>query len=87
MKRCYSNYYVPALSNKSVTGSLYENADVLAWKQCFNLAKKQGVMALAWYGIQTLPNKCLPPKQFKISWAMQVESYEQKFVRYVKTLV
>ena len=71
----------------SPTLSLFEEVDETAWRQCFGLAKKHGVMALAWDGVQHLPQQLFPPKSVKINWALQVADYETKYERYVKTLV
>ena len=56
------------------------------WKQCYRLAARQGVMALAWDGIRTLPEECQLPRALKLTWAMAVEDYERKYARYCRTI-
>lgn len=56
------------------------------WQQCYKLAARQGVMALAWDGISTLPNDLQPPKALKLTWAMAVEKYEDRYCKYCRTV-
>ena len=56
------------------------------WKKCYNLAKAQGVMALAWDGVMRLPQDLHPLRSLKLIWAMEVERYEAKYQRYCKTV-
>jgi len=56
------------------------------WKQCYRLAARQGVMALAWDGIRTLPEELQLPRALKLTWAMAVEDYEKKYARYCHTI-
>src|SRR5699024_11725554 len=56
------------------------------WQACYKLACTQGVMALAWEGIQTLPACLQPPKALKLNWAMAVEYYEKRYRRYCHTI-
>lgn len=55
------------------------------WNKCYITASKQGVLALAWEGVQRLPLELQPPKQLKFKWAMSVEKYEAKHRRYCQT--
>ena len=43
------------------------------WEQCYRMACKQGVMAIAWDGVMKLPKELQPPVGIKIQWAMAVE--------------
>lgn len=56
------------------------------WKQCYQLAARQGVMALAWDGVKTLPADVWPPRSLKLNWAIAVEAYEKKYARYCRTI-
>lgn len=56
------------------------------WKRCYQLAARQGVMALAWDGILTLPAELQPPRALKLTWGMAVQDYEKKYERYCKTV-
>ena len=56
------------------------------WKRCYQLAARQGVMALAWEGIVTLPAECCPPRALKLTWGMAVQDYEKKYEHYCQTV-
>lgn len=56
------------------------------WKQCYQLAARQGVMALAWDGVMTLPANLQPPRSLKLAWGMAVQDYEVKYARYCRTI-
>ena len=38
-----------------------------AWQQCYKLAARQGVMAMAWDGIQLIPGECPLPRPLKLT--------------------
>lgn len=63
-------------STKPVSEILFTDISPALWQACYRLACTQGVMALAWDGIQTLPACLQPPKALKLNWAMAVENYE-----------
>lgn len=52
------------------------------WKECYDIAAKQGVLALAWEGVEMLPKELQPPKQLKFRWALGVESLKERHRRY-----
>ena len=56
------------------------------WKQCYQLAAKHGVMALAWEGVMSLPAELQPYKALKVNWGLAVEAYEKKYRRYCRTI-
>lgn len=56
------------------------------WKQCYRLAARQGVMALAWDGVTTLPVDLQPPRSLRLTWGMAVQDYEVKYARYCRTI-
>ena len=64
-------------STKPVSEILFTDISPALWQACYKLACTQGVMALAWDGIQTLPACLQPPKALKLNWAMAVENYEK----------
>lgn len=53
-----------------------------AWAHCYQLAARQGVMTLAWEGIQRLPGECPLPRTLKLTWAIAVDDYEKRYMRY-----
>ncbi|CDB38259.1 putative uncharacterized protein [Phocaeicola dorei CAG:222] len=70
-----------ALNTIPVNSALFADVSLLSWQNCYKLAVEQGVMALAWDGIQTLPTCLQPPKALKLNWAMAVENYEKRYRR------
>ena len=75
-----------ALNTIPVNSALFADVSLLSWQNCYKLAVEQGVMALAWDGIQTLPTCLQPPKALKLNWAMAVENYEKRYRRYCHTI-
>lgn len=74
-----------ALHQAPAEAELFCNISAVEWKQCYRLACKQGVMALAWDGVSTLPACSMPPQDVKITWALAVERYEKKYLLYCHT--
>ena len=56
------------------------------WKACYQLAARQGVMALAWDGAMTLPADLQPPRALKLTWGMAVQDYEMKYECYCRAI-
>ena len=75
-----------SLNNTAVEQEEFESASAQDWEQCCAIAAKQGVLALAWEGVQTLPLDLQPPKQLKFKWAMSVDKYEARHRRYCQTV-
>ena len=75
-----------SLNEASADISLFREATEDDWKQCYRLAARQGVMALAWDGICTLSPACQVYDDLKIVWALAVEKYEKKYARYCRTI-
>lgn len=73
-------------SAKPVSEILFTDLSPTLWQACYKLACTQGVMALAWDGIQTLPARLQPPKALKLNWAMAVENYEKRYRQYCRTI-
>lgn len=55
------------------------------WKDCYMLAVKHGVMAVAFDGIELLPVEWQPCRPIRLSWALAVKNYENRYERYCKT--
>lgn len=66
--------------------SSFNEVSDLDWKECAQLAKRQGVLALAWDGVCRLPDNLQPYPDLKISWALAVEKYEKKYANYCETV-
>lgn len=76
-----------SLHEREPETNFFHNVTEEDWKQCYNLAIAQGVMALAWDGLLRLPKEYQPIRRVKLPWAMAVERYEAKYLRYCKTVV
>ncbi len=55
------------------------------WKDCYRLASKHGVMAVAWDGIQLLPSEIQLPRALRLTWGLAVQDYEKRYERYCRT--
>ena len=75
-----------SLQGVAAEQDVFANASEADWRECYEQASKQGVLALAWEGIESLPQQLQPPKQLKFRWAMTVEKYEAKHRRYCQTV-
>lgn len=64
----------------------FQDASDEEWTECYRLATGQGVMALAWDGVVRLPEQLQPCRKLKLVWAMAVERYEAKYLRYCTTV-
>lgn len=65
---------------------LFDGAGEADWQACYQLACRQGVMAIAWDGVVTLPPTQQPPRALKLTWAMAVERNEERYARYCHTV-
>ena len=74
------------ISSAKVAGASFENLTAGDWMACYRLACAQGVMALAWDGVQALPKEQQPPLGVKVPWALAVEEYEKRYQRYCNTI-
>ena len=59
-----------ALHTKDVEMVYFQHATADDWVQCYRLAVRQGVSALAWEGVERLPLEVAPPLDVKLSWAL-----------------
>ena len=75
-----------SLHGNAVETVYFQNVTESDWKKCYKTAAEQGVMALAWDGVMTLPVQLQPPRSLKLSWGMAVDNYERKYARYCRTI-
>lgn len=75
-----------SLHNRPAEQEFFTGATGNDWQKCYTAAVKQGVLALAWDGLVTLPVEMHPQKMLKFQWAMSVDKYEAKHARYCKTV-
>ena len=59
-----------ALHQREPEVAYFQQAIDEDWLQCYRLAVRQGVSALAWEGIERLPIEYSPPLDVKLSWAL-----------------
>ena len=75
-----------SLHQKEAELAFFQQVSEEDWKQCYRLSARQGVMALAWDGVITLPANLQPPRALKLTWGMAVQDYEAKYARYCRTI-
>jgi hypothetical protein len=75
-----------ALHQREVETLHFELATEDDWEQCFRLAVRQGVSALAWEGIERLPVELSPPLNVKLSWALVEEKQVAKYRKHCQAL-
>lgn len=75
-----------SLHQKETEQSYFRQVSEGDWKQCYQLAARQGVMALAWEGVMKLPAEMQPSRTLKLTWGMAVQDYEEKYARYCRTI-
>ena len=75
-----------ALSCVEAEVDVFRDVTDADWKQCYRLAMQQGVKALAWDGVATLPAGLRPFYELYVTWAMAVDNYEQRYAHYCRTV-
>lgn len=75
-----------ALHQREVEVSSFKEATPEDWLQCFRLAVRQGVSALAWEGVERLPIEYAPPLDVKLSWALKEKKQQGKYQKHCQVL-
>ncbi len=75
-----------SLHSKAVETVYFKDASESDWTRCYKMAARQGVMALAWDGVVTLPAQLQPPLTLKLSWGIAVDNYERQYAHYCRTI-
>lgn len=75
-----------ALHQQEVETLHLEQATEDDWEQCFRLAVRQGVSALAWEGVERLPVELSPPLNVKLSWALVEKKQVAKYRKHCQAL-
>lgn len=73
-----------ALHQKPLEGSVLSSYTDEEWKECYKLAVKHGVMAVVWDGVMQMPAEFQPSRPIRLSWAVAVKKYEERYERYCK---
>lgn len=68
-----------ALHQQEVETACFQQAMAENWLQCYLLAVRQGVAALAWEGVERLPVELCPPLDVKLSWALVEKKQVAKY--------
>ena len=68
-----------ALHQRKVEADCFLKATEKDWRECYSLAVRQGVAALAWEGIERLPAGCTPPLNVKLSWALYENEQKENY--------
>ena len=74
------------LNGTKVNPMLFDNATNGDWLDCYELAVAQGVIAIAWDGVLTLPKELHPERSLRLQWAVTVDRIEQKHEYYCSIL-
>ena len=75
-----------ALYGSEANSPHFASATPEEWKSCFRMAARQGVIALAWDGVISLPREKQPPKEVKIAWGTGVSVYEDRYKYYCQAI-
>lgn len=75
-----------SLYGTEVPASVFAGVPSAEWQECYRLACRQGVMALAWDGIRLLPAEVQPRRALKLTWGIAVEAYEKRYRCYCRTV-
>lgn len=74
------------LHQREVAVTSFQQATAEDWLQCYRLAVRQGVSALAWEGVERLPVEYGPPLDVKLSWALKEKKQQKQYQKYCRTL-
>ena len=68
-----------AIHQHEVEADCFWKASEKDWRECYSIAVRQGVAALAWAGIERLPADFTPPLNVKLSWALKESEQTAKY--------
>lgn len=72
--------------NRSEDLSVFTNAKTADWDEIFALSTRQGVIQLAYGGLQYLPAEIHPPRKLKLRWCANVIKGNERYDRYQNTV-
>lgn len=75
-----------ALHQRELEMAYFRHATVDDWLKCYRIAVRQGVVALAWEGIERLPLKYAPPVDVKLSWALLEKKQLAKYRKHCRVV-
>lgn len=71
-----------ALHGKMEDTALFARCDEACWGEIYRRSSVQGVLAVAWDGLQMLPGELRPPRALLLEWAFNVEQIEKRYRRH-----
>lgn len=71
-----------ALHGKMEDTALFAQGDEAWWREIYSRSSAQGVLAVAWDGLQMLPGELRPSRQLLLEWAFNVEQIEKRYRRH-----
>lgn len=74
-----------ALDGTACTDIEWDKISEQEWKACYRMASEQGVMAMAWDGLQQVMSQSSLPRSLKITWGISVQNYEQTYEHHCQT--
>lgn len=81
-----------ALWHETPSDDFIHDLSADSWQKIYKVATSQGVLAIAWDGLEQLiaegliPQERQPPLQLKIQWAYNVEQIEKRSAEQVRVL-
>ena len=75
-----------AIHQQEVEVAYFQQTTDEDWVQCYRLAVRQGVSALAWEGIERLLVEYCPPLDVKLSWALLEKKQQQKYRKHCQAV-
>lgn len=74
-----------AINQRYADAKLFDGISAEQWLQIYKLSARQGVIAIAWDGVLTLPRELQPTTALRIQWAMSVENLEKRYAHQMAT--
>lgn len=77
MNKTECKYLYDCIKIQSFTNT--SNLLDVQWQNVYALAKRQGVLAIAWDKVKQLPIEQQPPRSLKLQWALSAEQIEKRY--------
>lgn len=81
MTACLFALLRAALQGRMEDTAPFVSCDEALWQAVYDVSSRQGVLALAWDGLQLLPEGLRPPQALCRQWAFNVERTERRYRR------
>ena len=70
-----------ALAGSRLTSDDAEQLRTADWQAIYQMAARQGLLAVLWDVVAQLPKECLPPRELKLRWALSAEGIAERYGR------